>query len=460
MSNQSNIIGLCTVAFVLLVPPLAWHSQSKNVPAIVLICWLLVIDLSYIVSASVWSGEDFMMRWSGKGWCDLVVKLQVGANVGISCAICTVVNNLHTVLKADSVLPDANSWRKICRDLAVCLVPPVVVMALSFLVQMHRYGVTRYYGCLNLLSPTWVTTVLYTMWPFVASTVAAVYASLVLYIFYRKRKDVKDILHCTNSKLNLTRFARLLVFCCLIILVMFPLSIYALVEDVKSFHGKFRFKEVHSSALWNFIPKIDAGERLLTVWLYVLMSYLVFFIFGLGADALHMYANFLRSIKLGFIVNAVDRLIERNKDRKIAELLGKLSSSEYKDESTESKSDGNYMSDSPRSQAHFVVDYRTPYENRIGGNRKGTRLGAQRTASSVVDESTNRFNPFMSQKFAEEDSVSLDGLSQMSFGRTNTESYDLEKDAGVVMYQPRTCDSSSSSDDGKTDNYTMSPHSR
>ncbi|QLL30387.1 hypothetical protein HG536_0A02040 [Torulaspora globosa] len=465
MSIQSNVIGLCTVAFVLLVPPLAWHSQNKNVPAIVLISWLIVMNLSYIVAACVWSGEDFASRWSGKGWCDVVVKLQVGANVGISCAVGNIVNNLHSVLKADSVLPEAGSWRKIGRDLAVCLVPPVVIMGLSYLVQMYRFGVTRYYGCLNLLSPTWVTTVLYTMWPFVASTVAAVYASMVLYIFYRKRKDVKDILHCTNSKLNLTRFARLLIFCCLIILVMFPLSIYALVEDVKSFNGHYSYKETHSSALWNVIPKIDAGGRLLTVWIYVLMSYLVFFIFGLGADALHMYANFLRSIKLGFIVDALGRLIEKSKDRKIAKLLGKISSSEYKDEffsdSSMEKSDGNYSSDSPQSQAHFVVDYRTPYESsKKSRNKRGIRIGFEKTTTSDVEEGTDGFNPFLSQKLSEEDSTSLDGLSQLSFGRTNTENYDLEKNGGIVMYQPRTCDSGSSSDDYKTVSYTTSPNSK
>ncbi|QLQ77953.1 hypothetical protein HG537_0A02000 [Torulaspora globosa] len=465
MSIESNIIGLCTVGFVLLVPPLAWHSQNKNVPAVVLISWLLVMNLSYIVAACVWNGEDFASKWDGKGWCDVVVKLQVGANVGISCAVGNIVNNLHSVLKSDSVLPEAGSWRKIGRDLAVCLILPVVIMALSYLVQIYRFGVTRYYGCLNVLSPTWVSTVLYTMWSLVASTVAAVYASMVLYIFYRKRKDVKDILHCTNSKLNLTRFARLLIFCCLIILVMFPLSIYALVEDFKSFNGHYSYKETHSSAFWNVIPKIDAGGKLITVWIYVLMSYMVFFIFGLGADALHMYANFMRSIKLGFIVDGLGRLIEKGKDRKIAKLLGKISSSEYKEEffsdSSVDKSDGNYQSDSPQSQAHFIVDYRTPYENnKKSRNKRGVRLGFEKTTNSNVEESTNGFNPFLSQKFSEEDSVSLDGLSQLSFGRTNSGSYDLEKNGGILMCQPRTCDSSSSSDDYKTDSYTTSPSSK
>lgn len=471
MGMQATIIGLCTVAVVFLVPPLAWHSQNKNVPAVVLISWLLAMDLSYIVGAAVWSGEEFATRWNGKGWCDIVVKLQVGANVGISCAVTNIVNNLHAVLKADSVLPDANSWKKISRDLAICVLPPVVIMGLSYLVQTYRYGITRFYGCVNLMSPTWVTAVLYLMWPFLASIVAAIYAILVLYIFYRKRKDVKDILHCTNSKLNLTRFARLLVFCCLIILVMFPLSLYGLVEDLKSFHGSYNFKKVHSKALWHLIPKMDAGEKLLTVWIYVLMSYLVFFIFGLGADALHMYGNFLRLMKLGFIVDAGENLIQKSKDRKIARLIGKLSGAEYKDESSSDssgeKTDGNYsscLSESPQSQSHFVVDYRIPNESsKRAQDRRGFRLDTMDPHSGrrlQALDSNSRFNPFLSQKFAEEDSISLDGLSQLSFGRTTSENYDLEKDAGVIAYQARTCDSEFSSDDARTNIFSKSPHSK
>lgn len=449
MSFQSNIIGLCAVAVVVLIPPLAWHSHSKNIAAIILITWLLIMDISYIVSAAIWSEEDFMVRWDGKGWCDVITKLQVGANVGISCAVTTIIYNLHIVLRADSVLPDVNSWRKICRDLALCLVTPIMVMGFSYLLQGCRFGIARYNGCINLLSPTWVTTVLYTMWALIWSSIAAIYASSVLYIFYKKRKDVRDILHCTNSKLNLTRFSRLLIFCFLIILVMFPLSIYAVVGDVQKFHGKYSFRDLHSKSLWNIIPKYDAGKSLFIVWLYVLMSYLVFLIFGLGDDALRMYSNVLRSLKLGFIVDTIERLIHRNKKNRLSKLLGKISSaSEFSDtsfsDSSMEKSEDYYstfQSSSPGSQSHFFVDYKMPYETkRKERRRQQSRVSSndKNKVSNVGNFETpkNKFMPFSSDRLIAEDDISLDGISGMSVDKNGNH--------GVVVYTPSTCNGESS----------------
>lgn len=372
MSFQSNIIGLCAVAIVLLVPPFVWHTKCKNIPAIILILWLFIMDFTFLVSAAIWGGEDFATRWSGKGWCDIVTKLQIGANVGISCAVTNIVFNLHVVLRADQVLPDVNSWRKIGSDLAICLITPIIVMGLSYLVQFSRFGIARYNGCANLLSPTWVTTVLYTMWALIWSAIAAIYAILVLFIFYKKRKDVRDILHCTNSKLNVTRFSRLLIFCFLIILVIFPLAIYAVVEDAKHLQGSYSFKETHSKFFWRTIPKFDEGKSMFSVWLYILMSFMVFFIFGLGSDALRLYAEFLRKIKLGFIVAFIEDSIQRNKKNRIAKVLSQLSPSSdsqdtsFSDSSLEKGDDGysTYQSSSAASNSNFYVDYGMPGEAR------------------------------------------------------------------------------------------------
>lgn len=471
MSYQSNILGLFSVAVLLLIPPFAWHTQSKNVPAMILIIWLLVMDISIIVSAAIWSGEDFMTRWDGKGWCDIVTKLQVGASVGISCAVSSIAYNLHAVLKADTVLLEATSWRRICRDLATCLLPSVVVMALSYLAQTYRFGIARYNGCVGLMSPTWATTVFHTIWPFIASLVGAVYASMVLYIFYRKRKDVGDILHCTNSKLNLTRFARLLVFCFLIVLIMLPLSIYGVVGDVKHYSGHYSFKETHSKVHWNTIPKFDAGKILVNLWLYLAMSLLVFFIFGLGADALHMYANFMRRIKLGFIVDSINRYIEKNQEGKINKLLGKISSSEYKSElssdSSRDKSDGYYSSSTPQSQAHFVVDYKTPYDNERNQVRSGKRLFGKSKVRNLYKPSEedadlvkNKFMPFFSERSVDGDGTSSDGFSQISLGQMDSLHRDLERNGGLAGYNPRAYSTQSTLEHTKAESATSSESQR
>lgn len=442
MSYQSNIIGLSLIAILLLLPPLAWHAHCRNIPAILLILWLFTMDLTSLVGASIWSEEDFMNRWNGKGWCDIVVKLQVGANVGMPCAVTNIVYNLHTILRANTVLPDLNSWSKICCDLAISLTTPVVIMAWSYIVQTARYGIVRYNGCQNMMSPTWLTTVLYTMWGFIWSVAGLVYALLVLYTFLKKRKDVKDILHCTNSRLDLARFSRLFILCFLTILVMFPLSVFGLVEDVNSFRGKFSWSETHSPVTWNTIPKYDEGKKLLNVWLYILMSYMVFIIFGLGTDALRMYANVLRTMKLGFIVDNLNDFKRRSKDSQVAKVLGKISPggnkendgndstyNYYSDSTLEKNDTYSYQTFSPNSQAKFFIDHNIPSENNSKSIQdKKRRIGclakikamSKKNSQDHVEATEDKFSPLFSERSFGEDYESLNAFSQLtSIGSPN-----------------------------------------
>lgn len=434
MSYQSNIIGLSLVAILLLLPPLAWHAHSRNIPAILLILWLFIMDLTSLVGASIWSEDDFMNRWNGKGWCDIVVKLQVGANVGMPCAVTNIVYNLHTVLRANTVLPELNSWSKICCDLAISLTTPVLIMVLSYIVQVARFGIVRYNGCQNVLSPTWVTIVLYTMWGLIWSIAGMVYALLVLYVFLKKRKDVRDILHCTNSRLNLARFSRLLILCFLTILVMFPLSLYAVVEDTKSFQGNFDWKETHSPVTWNTIPKFDEGKSILGVWIYILISYMVFIIFGLGTDALKMYANILRAVKLGFLVDKFHDVNRRSKNSKIVRVLGKISPGNkagdvndssynyyYSDSTGEKNENDSYQTSSPNSQSKFFVDYNISSENNSKSfqpKKKGFGIFARNRADSKKHDSggsspKDKFLPFLSERCLGDDYESLNAPSQI-----------------------------------------------
>lgn len=362
MSYKSAIIGLCTLAIVALIPPLAWHSHTRNIPAIILITWLLIMNITCVVNAGVWGGKDFINRWDGRGWCDLVIKLQVGANVGISCAVTNITYNLHQIIRADTVLPDSTSWRKVCVDLAISLVTPIAVMGFSYLLQVFRYGIARYNGCQNLLTPTWVTTVLYTMWMLIWSAVGAVYACLVLYVFYKKRKDVRDILHCTNSGLNLTRFARLLTFCFIIILVMLPFSIFTFVQDLRQVKGGYNFTETHSRLFWDTIMKFDPGKPVYNVWLYALMAYIVFFIFGLGSDALNMYSRFLRFLGFGSTLDKMNHYIQRKKAENISSVMDGIKGnkeSNSKDSAAPNLGEDSWSQKltSPTSGNHISVDY-------------------------------------------------------------------------------------------------------
>ena len=97
--------------------------------------------------------------------------------------------------------------------------------------------------------------------------------------FFRKRKDVKDILLCTNSGLNIKRFARLLIFSFLIVFAMVPLSLYYFVSQAEVLKNPFHWDQVHNEE-WNVIYFYDFGfftfyDRLVNC----ILSVLAFIIF-------------------------------------------------------------------------------------------------------------------------------------------------------------------------------------
>lgn len=324
MGYQAALIVLSAIAMVLLVPPLMWHVKTLNIPLIALICWLLLMDINILVGAIIWGGPDFMTQYSGAGYCDVMVKLQVGANVGISSSTAGVMFNLCRIIKADRAIPAPRSFRKIGTDLVISLLTPVIVMGLNYLVQSRRYYVMQYSGCQNVASLSWVTVVVYSMWLVIWSFVGMVFSGMTVFIFFRKRKDVRDILKCTNSGLNIVRFAKLLSFCCVVILVMFPLSVYIFADNVNHVEDTFDFAIVHSQALWNLISFIPMSQPYFTTWIYMALSYVVFIFFGLGSDAVEMYLQILCKVGLAPVLQWVSKKRANRKINKADKLVNNI----------------------------------------------------------------------------------------------------------------------------------------
>lgn len=293
-SKAAGTAAFSFIAFVLLIPPFSWHVKSRNVPAILLVTWLLLVNLIGFTNTLIWSGENFDTVYDGQGWCDITTKVEAASSLGKLCAIACLSMNLYFILCAKNPLfMDSRNWRKICIDLAICLVTPSLIMVFIYIAQARRYAIVRYQGCITVFSPTNATIVLYLIWPLIWSFVALFFAVLTLYKYFQKRKDVKDILKCTNSGLNLRRFARLLIFSFLIVFALTPLSIYYFAQKVSYTQYPFHWIEVHSSD-WGDIYYADFGffaviDRLVNS----AISVVAFLLFGLGTDALKMYRSFL-----------------------------------------------------------------------------------------------------------------------------------------------------------------------
>lgn len=321
------------------------------------------MDVKIFVDAIIWGTEDFATRYNGHGYCDVMVKLEVGANVGISSSVAGIMYNLYSILKADKVLPGLTSFKKICTDLSISLLSPILVMGLNYIIQVRRYTIFQYSGCQSALSFTWVTIILYTLWMVIWSLVGVIFAVLIIVKFFKKRKDVKDILKCTNSGLNLARFAKLLIFCIIVILVMFPFSLYIFTDDIGNVSPHFNFDEYHSKVFWDSVIYLPFKAPYFVTWVYLSLSYSVFIFFGLGSDAIEMYLEILSKIGFGPIISYVKSKKQQRQLAKADKLVSNVMNRENIDSESLSRTafdvemqkiineDENYDDKSPTSTA-------------------------------------------------------------------------------------------------------------
>lgn len=308
MDLIANLIsGFSFIAFIILIPPFVWHIRCSNIPAVSLIFWLMFSTLTGFIDAIIWGGPDFYQRYDGRGYCDITIKLQAGSSTGKLCSITGLALQLFLILRANNpAFMDPKNPRKIITDLCVCWITPIFIMAVSYIVQVQRIGILRYDGCNGFYAPSWVSLILMSVWNVVWAVAAMVAALLTLSTYYRNRRDVKDLLKCTNSGLNLKRFARLLVFSLLVTVTLLPLTIYYFIGDAKVANGPFDWNLIHHPG-WNMTQYFNVDPKTLyNKYTDVGLSVIAFLIFGLGTDAVNMYKIVLIDMKFNKVFNIND----------------------------------------------------------------------------------------------------------------------------------------------------------
>lgn len=301
MSDATGLIlaAFSFIALVILVPPLCYHFQQRNIPASSLILWFCIQNLTSFINAVIWSGEDYNQRYDGKIYCDITVRILSGATVGLLCATACIIFNLFMIISAKNHgYLSRDSKTKLVVNILMCWANPLLVMGVTVLAQTHRYDVARYNGCSAPWSYTLGSVMLVSIWNVLWIAVACVFAILTIIELARKRKDIKDILRCTNSGLNMRKFTRLTILSFLIVLVLSPVTLVSFAADVRAASSITpQIKQAYSMISWSQIFAYDIGVRNLSSKVVpIVFSFVTFFLFGLGTEALNMYRGFLVSI--------------------------------------------------------------------------------------------------------------------------------------------------------------------
>jgi pheromone a factor receptor len=166
-------------SWILCIPPLFWHFRQSNIAAGSLILWVGLINFFNSINPLIWPRDNLPEWWDGKGWCDINVRIQVGAVVGTTASAAMIVRKLAKVMDTSNITVSVSRQSKIKEkvlEVVWCWVYPLVLIIVYYVVQPARYFIYGISGCLSTFDPTWPSVVLIIMWAPITTLVAACYA--------------------------------------------------------------------------------------------------------------------------------------------------------------------------------------------------------------------------------------------------------------------------------------------
>lgn len=275
--------------------------MNKNIPALTLLIYVEILMMDGFVSAIVWGGPDYVNAWNGKVWCDIMVRIQLAASVGISSSISCVSFNLLMIFLTNRMTTFwfGNKWVKPCCEVFFSIVFPFIISGVAYLAQSFRYLISRYSGCSPPLVTDSISVVTFYLWIFVWNFISMAISLATLILFFKKRRAAKDILVCTNSGLSVKRFIRLLTYCILVVCssIVFSAVLGSILVIKK---GVFYEKEIAQRRKWGtYIVASRNSESDINTWVLITISFVSFFLFGVGEDAAKMYCTIVSKLPYG-----------------------------------------------------------------------------------------------------------------------------------------------------------------
>ena len=292
---------LAILTLILDIPSLVWHIKNRNLAAYTLISWIVLLNFFNFSNALIWPTDDIENWWHGQGLCDIEVKIQLGAQMGLIGSLCCIMRNLARALNTNKTVvtrTKAQRQRHLAFELAVCIVPAVYMILIHYVVQVNRYYILSIAGCRSTLDLSLATVFLVDIPPCVFILVVAYYCVLVIHRIRIYRKNFAAILSSTSSGLTKSRFLRLFIYALILLLAYLPVQFYVLYTRLQYGLYPYDWDRVHGPE-WQTIGLVPMnGIVEFDVWIQISLGFTVFFCFGVGQDAMATYRSWL--LKCGF----------------------------------------------------------------------------------------------------------------------------------------------------------------
>ncbi|CAE6467716.1 unnamed protein product [Rhizoctonia solani] len=291
---------ICTV---LVLIPLPWHWRARNIGTLSLIFWLSSINLTRGINAVIWGGKTIDYA---PVWCDICTKLVIGANWGFSASTVCISRYLAQVSSPHHTVANVTDRRRrIIFEIFMCVVLPLIAMALHYVVQGHRFDILEDFGC----NPTTYVSVAALCLVYLPSLVLAlitlVYSGIALRWFVHRRAQFQAVLQSNNSGLTTSRYLRLIALSITEMLFATAMTIFVLVITLEDngLRPWVSWDFVHSD--WLRVDQFAKAlspqyfwDRYLLTWYMVPITSIAFFaFFGFGQEAKEEYLRSFHFIK-------------------------------------------------------------------------------------------------------------------------------------------------------------------
>ncbi|KII83815.1 hypothetical protein PLICRDRAFT_119095 [Plicaturopsis crispa FD-325 SS-3] len=285
------------LGFFLSLVPLSWHLQAWNSGTCFYMIWTALACLNQFVNSVVWAGNALN---PAPIWCDISIRITLGASVGIPAASLCINRRLYQIARVHAVtITHAEKRRAILIDSLICVLFPVIFIALQYIVQGHRFDIFEDIGCYPSIFNTPVSFVINSMWPIVLGLISAVYCVLSLRAFMHRRSQFNQFL-TSNASLTVSRYFRLMALAMTEIACTTPLAIFAIYLNAnaqtmqpygswENVHFNFSRVEQVPAVLWRmnhlFVISVEMSR-----WVAPLCAFIFFGFFGFAEEARRHYA--------------------------------------------------------------------------------------------------------------------------------------------------------------------------
>lgn len=316
--NAPCLIFFSICGLVMQIPVLYVHSglfSRPNIPVIIMSLCYVYTTLSVTLNAFGFSSSDPSRYWSGKGWCDFDVRMQISVCLCILSTQCVINYNLLGMLSDRPRLARGRAaYIRGAAELLACLLLPIVSMAVSTFTMRSRFEIFQDLGCANNIDSSVAFIVIYCMWLPILGIIAFGSMAVIMFKFYRRGKSRTFETVSFIPSMSAAQFVRVIVFSLAVTCIFVPLCIAlavvnfitigeAGVSDIAWVHGKPSTWEQISVYTLEELEIAGTGTvkasliiSFITRYINIAISWLLFLCYATGALATEAYVKTYHTI--------------------------------------------------------------------------------------------------------------------------------------------------------------------